>query len=158
MTNTEEPIPGVMFQVRHSSNVFAIPIRHVARIEPVERTVISLPRFPNHGVLFTQKNSGIIIAASKPPRAVAPAHLCRGCLPWPASLSEISTFAIMTLPTARRESKERVFTLADKNLSRQPDAEKLKIGPAAYIVNGHCFRKNKRLLDKETTRKTCGFP
>ena len=50
MTNTEEPILGVIFQVRHSSNVFAIPIRHVARIEPIEGTVISLPRFPNHGV------------------------------------------------------------------------------------------------------------
>lgn len=38
MTNTEEPILGVIFQVRHSSNVFAIPIRHVARIEPIEGT------------------------------------------------------------------------------------------------------------------------
>ena len=50
MTNTEEPILGVMFQVHPSSNVFAIPIRHVARIEPIEGTVISLPCFPNHGV------------------------------------------------------------------------------------------------------------
>ena len=50
MTNTEEPILGVIFQVRHSSNVFAIPIRHVVRIESIEGKVISLPRFPNHGV------------------------------------------------------------------------------------------------------------
>ena len=50
MTNTGEPILGVIFQVHHSSNVFAIPIRHVARIEPIEGKVISLPRFPNHGV------------------------------------------------------------------------------------------------------------
>jgi len=39
MTNTEEPILGVIFQVRHSSNVFAIPIRHVARIEPNARAL-----------------------------------------------------------------------------------------------------------------------
>ncbi len=36
MTNTEEPILGVMFQVHHSSNVFAIPIQHEARIEPIK--------------------------------------------------------------------------------------------------------------------------
>jgi len=62
----------------------------------------------------------------------------------------------------RRESKERVFTLADKNLSGQTDAEKIKIGSTTYIVNGYfaaggvtVSEKIKRLLDKETKRKTC---
>jgi len=55
-----------------------------------------------------------------------------------------------------------VFTLADKNLSGQTDAEKIKIGSTTYIVNGYfaaggvtVSEKIKRLLDKETKRKTC---
>ena len=65
-------------------------------------------------------------------------------------------------PIVRRESKERVFTLADKNLSRQPDAEKIKIGTTTYIANGYfaargvtVSEKIKRLLEKETKRKPC---
>ena len=62
----------------------------------------------------------------------------------------------------RHESKERVFTLADKNLSGQTDVEEIKIGSTTYIVNGYfaaggiaVSEKIKRLLDKESKWKTC---
>ena len=65
-------------------------------------------------------------------------------------------------PMVRRESKERVFTLADKNLSGQTDVGEIKIGSTTYIVNGYfaasgvtVSEKIKRLLDKETKQKTC---
>ena len=65
-------------------------------------------------------------------------------------------------PMVRRESKERVFTLADKNLHRQTDVEEIKIGSTTYIVNGYfaasgvtVSEKIKRLLEKETKRKPC---
>lgn len=64
--------------------------------------------------------------------------------------------------TVGREYKERVFALADKNLSRQTDVEEIKIGSTTYVVNGYfaargvtVSEKIKRLLDKETKRKTC---
>ena len=52
--------------------------------------------------------------------------------------------------------------MADKNLSKQTDVEEIKIGSTTYIVNGYfaasgvtVSEKIKRLLDKETKRKTC---
>ena len=55
-----------------------------------------------------------------------------------------------------------MFTLAGKNLNRQPDVEEIKIGSTTYIVNGYfaasgvtVSEKIKRLLDKETKQKTC---
>lgn len=66
--------------------------------------------------------------------------------------------------TVRHEfiSSKGVFALADKTLGRQPNADEIKIGNTTYIVNGYfasngvtVSEKIKRLLDKETKRKSC---
>ena len=61
----------------------------------------------------------------------------------------------------RRESKERVFALADKNLSRQTDVEEIKIGSTTYIVNGYFAASGVTVSEKSSvylTRKPSGKP